>query len=293
MQPSDPPEFRGATRATALATARKYLRLAGLEQADEDARLLTFAACDFDRLGLLQAPDVPISEAQAGRLGDFVARRASREPARRIIGRRPFWTLDLQVRPGVLDPRADSEAVIRLALRLFQARPQPRSILDLGAGSGALLCALLSEFHDAQGVAADISAEALQAAAENLAACGLAARSQVVRSRWTEAVAGPFDLIVSNPPYIATNEIEGLDLEVRAHDPHVALDGGADGFDAYRCLFAECPELLCPDGVLVLEFGAGQHRVIREMAAVAGLSEAGSEFDLGGHERALAFSRRP
>ena len=293
MQRPEPPDLRGATRASALAGARTYLRRAGLEQADEDSRLLTFAACGFDRLALLQAPDAPISDAQAERLGAFLIRRADREPATRIVGRRPFWTVELAVRPGVLDPRADSEAIIRLADRLFRERPHPAAILDLGAGSGALLCALLSEFPAAQGVAVDISEQALQAATENLASCGLAARSIVIRSHWAEAVTGPFDLIVSNPPYIATHEIEGLDLEVREHDPHLALDGGADGFDAYRRLFRQCPELLSPAGVLVLEFGAGQEIAIRSMAAEAGLREAGSEFDLGGHARALAFSKQP
>ena len=292
MHPPEAPDFKPASRAAAVSLARDYLLAAGVEHAGEDARLLAFAACDFDRLALLRAPDVAISEDQALRLAGFLARRANREPASRIVGRKAFWSVDLAVRPGVLDPRADSEAVIRLAQRSFRLREPPSRILDLGSGSGALLCALLSEFPNAFGVAVDISPDALSASAENLAACGFASRSDVVRSDWSRAIDDRFDLVVSNPPYIASTEIGALDLEVRAHDPHLALDGGPDGNDAYRSLFRECPELLTPGGVLVLEFGLGQAGVLREMAEAAQMKESGFELDLGGRPRALAFVRR-
>jgi release factor glutamine methyltransferase len=284
--------FEGLTRARALAEARAHLKRSATDPADIDARFLVFAACGIDGSDLLRNPDVVLTDREASCLRDFVLRRAAREPVSRIVGRRPFWTLDLAVRPDVLDPRDDTEALVRLALRTLRERGvAPRNILDLGSGSGAILCALLSEFPDAFGVAVDLSAAACAATRENLSLCGLESRAAVVRASWLDAIAGRFDLIVSNPPYIPSAEIEGLELEVRAHDPHLALDGGADGLGPYRELLAQAPGRLAERGALALEFGFGQKRALAALAEPCGFREIGAERDLGGRDRAIALAR--
>ena len=289
--PDHPPILTGRSRAAALAAVRAYLQSAGIAEAEADARLLFFAAAGADALGLLREPERRLSDAEAARVAEFAQRRVRREPASRIVGRRPFWTLDLAVWPDVLDPRADSEALIRLATRMARARGvAPGRILDVGSGSGALICAVLDEFPAARGVAIDLSMDACLATRANLAANGFAGRSAVVRGNWLGSLKGPFDLVVSNPPYIATGEIDGLDLEVRRYDPHVALDGGSDGLDAYRRLFPDCIEILSPSGFLVVEHGAGQAEALLELAEAKGLVVSGAERDLGGRERAIALT---
>lgn len=275
-------------RAAAIARVRAYLGASGVAEAEADARLLAFKAGDFDALDLLRDPAARLNAEQAGALENFAARRASGEPASRIVGRRPFWTVELAVTPEVLDPRADSEAVVRLTTRLFGSSA-PARILDLGSGSGALLCAFLAEYPSASGVAVDLSASACAATRSNLQACGFAGRSIVHQGSWFEPTEGRFDLIVSNPPYIRSADIAGLPLEVRAHDPHLALDGGADGLGAYKAIFAGARDALAAKGAIVVEFGAGQGSAVSGLAAGAGLVETGSESDLGGLERARAF----
>jgi len=280
----------GRSRAETLAAGRTFLRDAGVETAGDDARLLLLGACGVDRLALVAAADDPVLPEQAARYRDYLGRRAAGEPASRILGRRPFWTLDLQVWPGVLDPRADSEALVRLALRIAAGDGrQPGRILDLGCGSGALLCALLSECESAFGVGVDLSAAACAATLANIAACGLGGRAAVMRGRWCESLAGRFDLIVSNPPYIPADAIAALDREVRNHDPRLALDGGADGLDAYRALFAAAPRMLALGGAIAVEFGFGQAGDVARLAAAAGLKNVDAEQDLAGRARASAF----
>ncbi len=289
ISPETAPSLAGLSRLQALAATRAYLRNCGIEEADADARLLVFSAGGFNALGLLQNPDAGLTASQAARLEEFVRRRADREPATRIVGRRPFWTVNIAVRPNVLDPRADSEAVVRLALRMMTKRAMsPLRLLDAGSGSGALLCALLSEFRGAFGVAVDLSSDACHAARLNLAANGLATRARVVRANWVDAFTAAFDLIVSNPPYLRSDEIRELDPEVGGHDPLLALDGGPDGLAAYRTLFSQAPGALVSNGVLIVEHGAGQGAELRGMARDYGLSEAGLERDLAGRERAFA-----
>ncbi|MFO1117647.1 MAG: peptide chain release factor N(5)-glutamine methyltransferase [Beijerinckiaceae bacterium] len=278
----------GATRQGAVLTVRDHLRSADIGEALEEARSLTLAACKLDALALLREPDVVLAPEEASILSDFAARRAAGEPASRIIGRRPFWSVDLAVRPDVLDPRADTETVVRLAKRLLAGVP-PRSVLDLGSGSGALLCALLSEYHRAFGVAVDLSPKACVATSENLERCGLGARSCVVRGIWGQALVKGFDLVVSNPPYIRSADISGLPVEVRSHDPHMALDGGPDGLDAYQQIFGHAADLLGATGLLIVEIGAGQRFDVEKLAGASGLITQGVERDLGGHERAIAF----
>jgi len=280
----------GLTRAQALVEGRVYLRQAGIEAAEEDARLLLLGACAIDRLALVTGADLPLTSDEATRYGAHLARRAAGEPASRILGRRPFWTLDLAVRPGVLDPRGDSEALVRLAARAGQAGvAPPRRILDLGCGSGALLCAALSEFPQASGIGVDISAEACAATLANIKGCGLSDRAGVIRGAWCEALAGEFDLILSNPPYIPAADISGLDREVRDHDPRLALDGGPDGLDAYRALFDTTQRVLAKGGVLALEYGFDQGALVERLAGEAGWRKIDAERDFSDHDRAGAF----
>lgn len=278
--------FEGLTRGDAARRGRNFLMDSAVDGAQDDARLLLLEACKIRRLDLVTSPDNPLSDEEAHAYAAMLARRADGEPASRILGRRPFWTLELAVEPGVLDPRADSEAVVRLAQRASAA---PGRIVDLGCGSGALLCALLTEFETAFGVGVDLSPQACRASARNLSRCGLSDRAAVIRGHWAEALKGPFDLIVSNPPYIPENHIATLDREVRDHDPPLALSGGVDGLDAYRTIFASSRMLMARGGTMIVECGRGQARSVEALARAAGLEKRDAETDLGGRERALAF----
>lgn len=281
----------GQSRNAALAAGRACLRAAGIEAADADARLLLVGACRIESLALVTGGDVPLSQAEAEEYRVFLDRRVAGEPASRVLGRRAFWTLDLEVRPGVLDPRGDSEALVRLALRVANANEAPpRRIVDLGCGSGALLCALLSEYVEAFGIGVDLSPEACAATQANLRRNRLGERAAVLRGRWCEALSGPFDLVVSNPPYVPAGDIAGLEPEVRDHDPPLALDGGADGLDAYRALFAAAGRILAPTAALVVEFGFGQAADVERIARAAALQKIDGERDIGGRERASAFA---
>jgi len=283
------------TRGEALARGAHLLTASGVdaEEAAQDARALLFAAAGLTRADLVLAPDAPLSADAARRFEAFARRRAAREPVSRIIGTRGFWTLDLLVAPDVLDPRADTETLVAAALDLVSARRgEALSILDLGSGSGAILCALLAELPRAQGVAVDISLAACAATKANLARCGLSARAVALRGRWGEALNARFDLILSNPPYIRSGEIDGLAPEVRAFDPRLALDGGADGLDCYRDIARAAPGLLKRDGVLALEIGYDQAAQVGAVLRAKGLEPIELRRDCGGRDRVLAARRQ-
>jgi release factor glutamine methyltransferase len=219
----------------------------------------------------------------------MAGRRAAGEPVSRILARREFWGLPLMLSPEVLDPRPETETLVEAVLAEFgRERAAPLRLLDLGAGSGALLCALLTEFRAATGLAVDISAAAAAQARANLAACGLGARADVIGGSWGAALDGRFEIIVSNPPYIASAAIGGLAAEVRDHDPRLALDGGRDGLDAYRAIAPQVPRLLGPDGRFFLEVGAGQAGGVLAILAAEGLAEPATYADLAGLTRVVA-----
>jgi release factor glutamine methyltransferase len=281
------------TRAQALMALTQLFDAAGVDTATEDARLLLRAACGLSRLDLATAPDALLTGGEEDRLSSYAARRTQHEPVSRILGERGFWTLDLVVAPDVLDPRADTETLIETALRLCRDKP-PTTILDLGSGSGAILCALLSEWPQAHGVAVDLSPHACRATMQNMRRCNLSDRAMVMRGRWGEALgAGRFDLIVSNPPYIATGDLAGLDPDVRLYDPALALDGGADGLDAYRAIICDLTRLATPGAYALFEVGAGQAGDVAALLAAAGLTPEGVVRDLGGHERVVAARHGP
>lgn len=267
----------------------KRLDAGGIDTPEIDARLLIEAASGITREQLAADPDAALSEAQAEKLEALVQRRLKREPMSHILGRRAFWTLDLKADARALTPRPDTEIIVEAALeRLGDAPPR---ILDLGVGSGAILLALLSERKDAYGVGLDRSAAALSLTAENAAALDLANRLSLVEADWAEPVEGRFDLVVSNPPYIPSGELAGLDPEV-GFDPAGALDGGADGMAAYRVLAAQLPRLMRPFGTAVVEVGAGQAEAVTAIMEEAGaLVVAEARRDLGGHARALVILR--
>jgi release factor glutamine methyltransferase len=280
-------------RDEALASIRALLEQSGVEAPEREARLLLCAAAGLTSADLIRDPLAPLEEASRARLRAFAARRAAREPLSRILGRREFWSLKLAIGPAVLDPRADTETLVSAALTAFSPRRgQFLRILDLGTGSGAILCALLKEFPAAQGVALDISVAAALIARANLAACGLSERSCVVVGCWGDCLCGAFDVIVANPPYIASSEIPVLAPEVRDHDPLLALDGGADGLDAYRALAPALARLLKPaGGQFFVEIGADQGRSGVAILESAGLRALRVIDDLAGHPRVIAGGR--
>ena len=281
----------GTTRAEALKFLVEQFRRSELDEPVREARLALCAAADLPSAALIAAPEVPLGGA-AARLEEFAVRRVSGEPLSKIVGRRGFWGLALTISPDVLDPRPETETIVEAAVALFADRRRDElRVLDLGVGSGALLCALLREFVNARGLGVDISAAAAEVARRNVAACGVAGRADILVASWTNGVVGPFDLIVSNPPYIPTADIDGLSREVRHFDPRLALDGGVDGLDAYRAIFPEAARLLAPDGWLLVEAGAGQADGVLAIAAKAGFLERSTRRDLAGVERVVVVAR--
>jgi release factor glutamine methyltransferase len=269
---------------------------AGIESPELDARLLLGAALGLDLTGLIVAAERPLAEQEAARLETFAARRLQGEPVARILAVKEFWGLPLKLSHATLVPRPDTETVVELALEALRSMPLPHGarIADLGTGSGAILLALLHELPDATGVGTDTSVAALKAAKANATALGLLRRARFVACDYAAALRGPFELVVSNPPYIRTADIQGLAGEVRNHDPLAALDGGVDGLDAYRRLIPQAAGLLVPGGVLAVETGYDQSAPVAALMAAEGLTVDGpARTDLGGVLRAVAARKMP
>lgn len=275
------------TLAESVTSLAKRLADAGVDSAAGDARLLAMAALGIDRVGLHVDRDRPLTGAERAALDRLGDRRVAREPVSRIIGHREFWSLDFVLSPATLDPRTDSETLVQAALDRIPDRTRPLSILDLGTGSGCLLIALLSELPNARGVGVDLSAEAAATARHNADRLGVGARAGFVVSDWAHALAGRFDLVVSNPPYIAQSELDGLAPEVTQFDPSAALLGGVDGLDAYRALAPMLPTLLSENGWIYLEIGLGQAESVMGLLGGAGLVELAAVEDLNGLKRCV------
>jgi release factor glutamine methyltransferase len=289
--------FAGQTIETARRALTARLRAHAVDAAELEARLLAGAALGLDLTAMVAAAARPLTAAEAAHLADMARRRLAGEPVARILGRKEFWGLPLQLSAATLVPRPDTETVVELALEMLRATAEPKRrwrIADIGTGSGAILLALLSEWPDATGVGTDLSASALQTARSNAVRLGLAARAAFVACDLAAALSGPFDLVVSNPPYVRSDDIAGLAIEVRAHDPHRALDGGADGLDAYRALIPQATRLLAPGGALVVEVGHGQSDYVEQLMKAAGLKrENPPKADLAGIPRAVAGRKLP
>ncbi len=266
--------------------AQRLLR-AGSASPGLDARLLIEGSVGVENAD----PDLLLSAEALTRLEGFAARRIGGEPVWRILGEREFWGLPFRLSPATLEPRPDSETIVETALaQLAGRREEELKLLDLGTGTGCLLIALLSELPQARGLGIDLSDEACRTAAGNAALNGVDGRAAFRQGSWTEGLTGRFDLIVSNPPYIPSMEIATLSVEVREHDPLLALDGGADGLGPYRLFASTLPPLLAPGGIIVFEIGAGQGPDVVALMRAGGLEFRGSRNDLGGHERALIFT---
>lgn len=263
----------------ALRHGAALLEAAGVDSPRLDARLLLSHATGLSRGALLDGLQI----VDPTRYYALLARRAAREPLALILGRQEFWSLDFEVSPATLIPRADSETVVEAAIAALPERGRVLSILDLGTGTGCLLLAALTEFPAAWGLGVDRSVEAAALAARNAAALGLAGRAAFLCGDWDRALSGRFDLVLSNPPYIPTADIAGLMPEVALHEPGRALDGGVDGLAAYRQILAALPRLLTPGGVAVLEIGIGQAGPVAALAGVPVVFHA----DLAGIPRAV------
>lgn len=261
----------------------------GIETARLDARLLLGHVLDRE---VWPHDSATLTDADLQAFEALLERRRGHEPVSRILGRRGFWSLDFKVTPDTLVPRPDSETLIEAAITAFANRTPPTRILDLGTGSGCLLLAALTVFPNAHGLGVDTCQFALKVAKQNASLNRLKNRAEFAIGNWSDVDCEPSDLILSNPPYIASDEILDLAPEVRNHDPHDALDGGVDGLDAYRSLALVIPKLLTQNGLAILELGVGQEEAVTRLMSEAGLSVIDTRADLAGIPRALMLSRR-
>ena len=274
-----------------LQAAAAALRQAGLEESAFEARALIAGVLSVSREDMLAHPERPVTAADAARLADGLARRASGEPLARITGVREFWSLPIRLGPDTLVPRPETETVVEEVLSRIADRDGDYSILDLGTGSGCLLFALLSELPRARGLGIDGSTDALAIAAQNAEILGFSDRVRFRAGNWGAGLKGAFDIIVANPPYIALRDKAALPREVRDFDPDFALFAGEDGLEAARALIPDLARLLAADGIAVVEIGAGQGAAVAEISRESGLSVGEARCDLAGLERALPLAK--
>ena len=284
-------EAAGLTLGIAFVRAASVLREAGIETPELDARLLLCHATGLSHEAYVARAREALAPEVAASFEASVRRRAAREPVSRILGVREFYGRKFLVDRHALDPRPDTETLIEAALDHVEratSRESSLKLLDLGTGTGCILITLLAELPRARGVGTDISGAALKLAAANADRLGVADRASFVASNWLDGVEGSFDLILSNPPYIASAQITNLAREVAVHDPRLALDGGPDGLDAYRRIAARAGQALAPTGRILLEIGADQAQAVARIFCGAGLGLDGEEAvgrDLAGRPR--------
>lgn len=291
MEPDTPePENLGDW----VAAIARQLAAVGIETARLDARALVGAVAGLASQAVPCAAARKLSDAEKARLLPMVERRTAREPISRILGCREFWSLDFALSPATLDPRPDSETLVSAVLDAVgrEGRAAPHHLLDLGTGSGCLLLALLSELPQACGLGVDRASLAVMTARANARHLGLGARASFLVASWGGPLAdGAFDIIVANPPYIASARLAQLAPEL-AYDPVAALDGGADGLMAYRALIPDVARLLAPGGIAALEIGEDQAVAVARLLAQAGLDALPVIADLGGNPRVLVARRK-
>jgi release factor glutamine methyltransferase len=280
------------TIGAAVALAAGRLARSGIESSRRDARRLVALAAGLPETIVLGYPERPLDPAAMRRFAALVERRAAREPMGRLAGSREFWSLDFALSPATLEPRPDSETLVQAALDRLPDRTAPLHILDLGTGTGCLLLALLSELPNALGFGFDLVPEAAAQARRNAASMCLDSRAFFAAGRWDEAVAGGFDVVLTNPPYVPTGAIPALMPEVARFEPRIALDGGSDGLQAYRALAPALARLLRPDGFACVELGEGQGEAVAGLFQGAGLDLVQRHNDLAGIERCLVIAAR-
>jgi release factor glutamine methyltransferase len=276
---------------TALSNATARLSAAGISDARREARLLVAAALGWEVARVLGFPELEMTTAANQRLETLLIRRSAREPVSRILGYREFWSLRFALSADTLDPRADSETLIEASLAALDDRERAYRVLDFGTGTGCLLLALLAELPHAVGIGTDCSQGALETARQNAAALDLGDRARFVRGNWGDGLSGQWDVVLANPPYVASRELDGLMPEVARYEPRLALDGGADGLTAYRALAPEIARLLAPAGIAAIEVGAGQAPAVAATMAGAGLVLRAIRHDLSGVDRCLVLGR--
>ena len=278
------------TRAEALREGRARLSAVGVEPAADDARQILQDVLAVSHASLIAEPNQALSSDEQRRFEASLSRREQREPLSHILGRVDFWSLQLNVNHNVLTPRADTETLVSCALDALKDRQARVRILDIATGSGAIALALLSALPNAEAIATDISPDALALAKENANLCGLSDRVTFINTDWTKGVSGTFDLVVSNPPYIASDVIRTLDPEVRDFEPVIALDGGPDGLEFYPGLLEQTRQRLNANAQAFFEIGYDQGEAALALAQHAGFSTARIETDLAGRDRVLCVS---
>jgi len=261
-----------------------YFRGKEIESARLDAELLLSATLDMDRVTLYVNFERPLNADELSRYREKVQRRASREPIQYILGETEFWSLPFNVNPAVLIPRADTEVLVEEALQRMDGCC---SVLDIGTGSGAIAIALAHEMPEIYVTAIDCSEAALEVARGNARRNGVEDRVACLAGDLKSLPAGPFDVIVSNPPYIPSRDWEQLMPEVRDHEPRLALDGGDDGLEAYRRIAVQAVQVLSPDGWLLVEVGIGQATVVSALFRAAGLTDVTQRDDYAGIPRVV------
>ncbi|MCP5084062.1 MAG: peptide chain release factor N(5)-glutamine methyltransferase [Alphaproteobacteria bacterium] len=279
-----------------LRSARDRLEAVGIETASLDARMLLLDGLALRHSVIVAEPNLALNDEEIERLEAMLSRRLAREPVSRILGWREFYGRRFEINPHVLDPRADTEVLVETALNEADQQLGPDHacrFLDIGTGSGCIAVSLLAERTRWSGCATDISSDALEVARTNAATHKVSDRLDLIEASWASGVTGPFHLVVSNPPYIAVEEMAGLMPEVQNHDPALALEAGADGLDAYRAILGSAGKFLAPGGRLLLEIGAAQADRVRSLALDIGIiaeDHQMQEFcDLAGHVRVLVL----
>ncbi|HWT96728.1 MAG TPA: peptide chain release factor N(5)-glutamine methyltransferase [Terriglobales bacterium] len=282
--------------ASLLARASSVLAAAGIDGAGREARLILQHAA-----AIPVATQIAFSERQVAadavmRFDQAVARRRQREPLSHILGYREFWSLSFHVTADTLDPRADSETLVECVLDELKKtgtdwQARDLRLIDFGTGTGCLLLALLSELPRARGLGIDLNPGAVTVARENAARLGLADRAHFQEGNWDQGLTESFDVVISNPPYIPSADIAGLQPEVARYEPHLALDGGNDGLSAYRSLAEVLQRRMKPGGIAALEIGAGQGQDVVALMQQAGLQHVREARDLQGHERIVVLHK--
>ncbi len=273
-----------------ITNAIDRLMLANIETPDLDARILIAYGLRLDRAQLLSHRDQILTEQQLRLLSVLIECRARREPIARIMRQREFWSLSFNLNEATLEPRPDSETLIEVALKQIQDRRNLLHILDIGTGTGCLLLSLLHELPHATGLGVDIAERAIEQAQENAQILKLLPRATFKTNNWVVGIQDSFDIIISNPPYIAHDVIPTLQPEVRDYDPTLALNGGKDGLNAYRHTIPHLPKLLKPQGFVIMEIGYDQARAVTALFKISGFKKISAHKDLGGNDRCLLAS---